>query len=208
MPMLRNPRHEKFAQLRADGMSIRKAYIEAGYLHNAGNGVKLSHVHTVSERIDELRRGVIQHQEITREWVVAKLKAIAEAKITDIASWGEAVPTLVPGPPSDDPDEPSEPEYRMIQKVELVASDKLPPHIQEAIAEVSHTPRGIRIKMHSKLDALDKLIRMAGFYEDKIKVDIGLEQIIRKAEMLTATQKGPGQPWDTDANSSGGGGTN
>lgn len=198
MPMLRNPRHEKFAQLRADGMTGPKAYVAAGYMYNPSNATKLTHNAIVSERIDELRRGPIAAHEISREWVVAKLKAIAEAKITDVASWGEAVPTLVPGTPSDDPDEPAEPEYRMIQKVELVPSDKLPEHIRDAIAEVSHTSRGIRVKMHSKLDALDKLIRMAGYYENNVKVDIGLEAIIRKAETLTATQKGPGQPWDTD----------
>jgi phage terminase small subunit len=196
--MLRNPRHEKFAQLRADGMSIRKAYIEAGYRHNAGNGVKLSHVHTVSERIDELRRGVIAKQEISRDWVVAKLKAIVDANITDVASWGDAVPTLVPGPPVEDGEEPSEPEFRLIQKVEVLASDKIPEHLKGAIAEVSHTQRGIRIKMHSKLQATDQLNRMLGFYEDKVKVDFGLEAIIRQAETLEAKQVGgPGQPWDT-----------
>lgn len=195
--MLRNPRHEKFAQLRADGMTSPKAYVASGYTYNPSNATKLTHNGLVSDRIDELRRVGIQHQEITREWIIAKLKAIAEAKITDVASWGEAVPTLVPGTPSDDPDEPSEPEFRIIQKLELIASDKIPEHLAHAIAEVSHTSRGLRIKMHSKLDALDKLIRMAGYYENNVKVDIGLEAIIRKAETLTATQKGPGQPWDT-----------
>jgi phage terminase small subunit len=140
-----------------------------------------------------LRRAVSAKQEVTRDWVVAKLKAIVEAKITDIATWGEAVPTLVPNA---DGEGGAEPEFRKTQKVELIASDKLPEHIRGAIAEVSHTSRGIRIKMHSKLDALDKLIRMAGFYEDKSKVDIGLEAIIRKAETLTATRPAPGQPWD------------
>lgn len=194
MPLLRNPRHEKFAQLRADGMPIMAAYQQAGYAPSNSNSVRLNGNERVSARIDELRRQASTNQEVTRDWVVAKLRAIVDAKITDIASWGEAVPTLVPNP---DGEESAEPEYRLIQKVELTASDKLPEHLKGAISEVSHTSRGIRVKMHSKLAATDQLNRMLGFYEDRIKADIGLEAIIRRAETLDAIQPRPGAPWDT-----------
>ena len=57
--------------------------------------------------------------------------------------------------------------------------------------------------MHSKADAIDKLARMLGYYEDKVKVDFGLEAIIRRAETLNATQASPSEPWDTGASSPG-----
>lgn len=196
MPMLQNPRHEKFAQLRADGVPAGPAYKEAGYNASYSNALKLSRNEKVSIRIDELRRRVAGKQEISRDWIVSKLRAIVEANITDIASWGEAVPTLVTTPTTEEGEEPAEPEFRLIQKVEVTASDKIPEHLKGAIAEVSHTSRGIRVRMHSKLDAIDKLNRILGYYEDKVKIDIGLEAIIRRAETLEATQPRPGAPWD------------
>jgi hypothetical protein len=42
MPVLKNPRHERFAQLLASGKTGTDAYEEAGYRRNDGNGPALA----------------------------------------------------------------------------------------------------------------------------------------------------------------------
>ena len=54
MPALPNPRHEKFAQNVARGMTAAKAYEKAGYKYNDGNCIRLKGSERVSGRIYEL----------------------------------------------------------------------------------------------------------------------------------------------------------
>jgi phage terminase small subunit len=42
MPVLKNPRHERFAQLLAIGRTAVDGYEEAGYKRNTGNGPALA----------------------------------------------------------------------------------------------------------------------------------------------------------------------
>ena len=41
MPALRNPRHERFAQCLFEGKPASTAYVEAGYVFNEGNSIRL-----------------------------------------------------------------------------------------------------------------------------------------------------------------------
>jgi hypothetical protein len=54
MPTLRNPRHEKFAQLVASGMTAQAAFTQAGY-KAPQNSPRLRNDELVAERIDELQ---------------------------------------------------------------------------------------------------------------------------------------------------------
>lgn len=57
--MLKNPRHEKFAQGVADGKSVTDAYRSAGFSpKGAGqNGERLMKKDEISRRIEEIRKG-------------------------------------------------------------------------------------------------------------------------------------------------------
>jgi phage terminase small subunit len=54
MPTLKNPRHERFAQLLASGKNATDAYELAGYNRDAGNGCNLAKTKEITSRVQEL----------------------------------------------------------------------------------------------------------------------------------------------------------
>lgn len=54
MPILKNPKHEKFAQLVARGSTVSSAYEKAGYEPNSGNATSLRKRPEVAARIEEI----------------------------------------------------------------------------------------------------------------------------------------------------------
>lgn len=87
MPVLKNARHEKFAQLVANGSSASKAYAEAGY-SNSGqsankNAPRLMANEGIKARIDELsakvESAVIQLIAVDKQWVMDRLIENANA---------------------------------------------------------------------------------------------------------------------------------
>lgn len=77
MPALENPRHEKFAQGLAQGMSAGEAYRQAGY-DAKGNAAEaaasrlLKNV-KVHSRVEELKNRAAASVQISREWVLEQL---------------------------------------------------------------------------------------------------------------------------------------
>ena len=55
MPILPNPRHERFAQALAKGKPACAAYEEAGYRRNDGNAVRLKGNEKIKTRVSELQ---------------------------------------------------------------------------------------------------------------------------------------------------------
>jgi len=60
MPVLRNARHERMAQLLAQGKSATEAYAEAGYKQNSGNAIRLKGNESISARRAEIQQAVEQ----------------------------------------------------------------------------------------------------------------------------------------------------
>jgi len=54
MPVLDNPRHERFAQHLAEAKTAAEAYVLAGFKPNRGNPSKLAHRPSVAARVKEL----------------------------------------------------------------------------------------------------------------------------------------------------------
>lgn len=79
MPMLRNPRHERFAQALAKGLSGKAAYVEAGFRardHAAEvEGSKLLRKPEVSARIAELQARQVRRLDVTVETICQELEA-------------------------------------------------------------------------------------------------------------------------------------
>lgn len=77
--------------------------------------------------------------------------------------------SMVTGEPSSDDDESdskSWKKYRPGSSIKLKCIEDIPAELMPAIAEIHETKEGIRIKLHSKLDALDKLCRIMKMYTD------------------------------------------
>lgn len=87
MPVLDNPRHERFAQALAEGKTADEAYQLAGYSENRGNAARLKANDSVASRVAEIQGRAARRTEITVAGITEKLIAIAEkAETKDEAS--------------------------------------------------------------------------------------------------------------------------
>ena len=75
MPVLRNSRHEKFAQELAAGKSAAEAYERAGYVKNSGNCIRLKGNERVSARVAEIQYGGAVRAEVSVGSLLAELEA-------------------------------------------------------------------------------------------------------------------------------------
>ena len=81
MPVLANQRHEKFAQLLAEGKSASEAYVSAGYRANRHNAARLKSFESVRLRLLEIQTAGANRAEITLAGVLSELdQAIEIAK--------------------------------------------------------------------------------------------------------------------------------
>jgi phage terminase small subunit len=76
MPILSNPRHEKFAQVLAEGKPATEAYQIAGYAPNYGNCIRLKGNERVGSRVAELQAAGAERAEVTLEGLIAEASEI------------------------------------------------------------------------------------------------------------------------------------
>ena len=60
MPVLKNVRHERFAQLLASGKNATDAYELAGYKRNGGNGPAMARTPEIKDRVTEINEGRLE----------------------------------------------------------------------------------------------------------------------------------------------------
>jgi phage terminase small subunit len=101
MPVLKNPRHERFAQLLANGKSATDAYAQAGYTPSHSNGAWLARKEEISSRVAELNREAFERERataaaaaeraaVTRQGLIEMAQEIRKGAIAD-GQWGAAV---------------------------------------------------------------------------------------------------------------------
>ena len=73
MPLLRNPRHEAFAQNLAKGMSAAAAYRKAGYKPNRGNAVRMNANESIKARVRELMAPAVLETEVEASHVLKEM---------------------------------------------------------------------------------------------------------------------------------------
>lgn len=78
MPILSNPRHERFAQELAKGKSASEAYVIAGYQKDDGNACRLTGNDKVQARIAELKERSAMRTELTVASITENLLRISE----------------------------------------------------------------------------------------------------------------------------------
>jgi phage terminase small subunit len=99
MPVLPNPRHERFAQELAKGKPASEAYELAGYKPNRGNASVLKQDQNISIRVAEILQerehihaqataAAVERTALTKEWVIGRLienveRAMQVAPVTD-----------------------------------------------------------------------------------------------------------------------------
>lgn len=177
MPVLANPRHERFAQERAQGKSADEAYVLAGYSKHRGNAARMSANEGIRRRVDEIVSQAAEKVGITVERLLTEYACLATADITDAVEWSEAREGF-----RTDEETGEETPY-WVQGVTIKASRDLPKHVTAAIAEISQTQHGIKIKFHNKIAALDSLARIMGQFRDRLDVtgSLTLEQLVMQS---------------------------
>ena len=177
MPILKNTQHELFAQALVRGLTADAAFKAAGYAANPSNASRLNRDERVKARVAEIKAQLAenaiqaaQFTGMTEARVLEELSYIALADPTDIAEWGEAIPTMLP-----DMDEAV-----FVQGVRLKPSESLPRSVRAAISEIRQTKDGLVVKFHSKTKALELIGRNLGLWKDKVEVsaDMTLEQLV------------------------------
>lgn len=88
MPVLKNPRHERFAQELAKGKPASEAYTLAGYSPNEGNAIRLKGNEKVQKRLAELLSGAAARAEITIASVLEELGRLGFSNMLDYVTVG------------------------------------------------------------------------------------------------------------------------
>ncbi len=83
MPVLKNARHERFAQNKAKGMSATEAYEKAGYKRNDGSAGRLHRNAQVKGRIAELQNRAAEKTGYTIVKATAELEEARQLAATE-----------------------------------------------------------------------------------------------------------------------------
>ena len=83
MPVLKNARHEKFAQALAKGKTADEAYEAAGYSANRGNAIRLKANESIMKRVREIAARVSEKAGWSAADRLLALKTIFDASAAD-----------------------------------------------------------------------------------------------------------------------------
>lgn len=78
MGTLKNAKHERFAQARADGNTVDESYVIAGYSRNRGNSARLNANEGVLARVREILEARRQQSDVTVETMTKRFNEAVE----------------------------------------------------------------------------------------------------------------------------------
>lgn len=168
MPVLSNPKHERFAQELAQGKSASAAYEAAGFAFNTSNAARLNANERVRARVAELLHAGAERAGVTIDRIVAELAKIGFSDIRKIVRWHSARIT--------EQDNPDGGEVLVVKNVvtnlvEIIGSAEVDDETAGAISEISQNEKGgVKIKLHDKPGSLEKLGRHLGMFPGKVEV--------------------------------------
>jgi phage terminase small subunit len=158
------PKQQLFCLEYIVDLNATQAAIRAGYRPHRAHvtGSKLASISLVRAEINRLMAERRERTEVNADQVIRELSRIAFADIGDICQWGE-------------------------EGVILKKSETLPPLVRGAVAEVSQGQFGVKVKMHSKTDALSKLAQHLGLLIDAKVIAEMQKQLKELADGRTAS---------------------
>jgi phage terminase small subunit len=167
MPVLPNPRHEKFAHELAQGRSASSAYRAAGFSGHRAPASRLAN-----------------RADVSLEHVLRELAYIAFGNILDILQWQPRVLwTGTPGARTRPGDKG--PDGFML----LLGSDDLDRGTLAAIADLRLSDTGVRVKLHDKRKALVALGRHLGMFDKRHHVSAKPAPPIESAKPRSAREQ-------------------
>src|SRR5690242_14103478 len=95
MPMLRNPRHERFAQELATGKTADAAYVLAGYKENRSNAARLFADRDIQARLAEIQSVGAERAAITVESLIVEAEQARSKAMSEKGGANAAVAAVV-----------------------------------------------------------------------------------------------------------------
>lgn len=172
MGILKNARHERFAQEVASGKSASEAYALAGYEPNDGNASRLKGNERIQARVTEILESAALKVEITQSRVLEELGKIGFSDIRRAVKWySQANIAAIDDADLEAQVDAGDIRFAVANQVEVVSSDDIDENTAAAIAEVSMSEKGvIRIKLHDKRGALVDIGRHLGMFTDRSEI--------------------------------------
>lgn len=176
VPQLENDRYERFCLEYVIDLNGTRAATAAGFSPKGARfrASELLKRSDVADRISELKAKQQQRLEITADRVLLEVARVAFATMGDFGTWGK-------------------------NGVTLIDSDKLTPDQMAAVLEVSEGEnKRVSIKLHSKVAALDRLMKHLGLLKDQVDVHHSGAVRFIPPEVIATT---PGSPQIEDSDS-------
>lgn len=180
MPVLKNARHEKFAQNVAKGKSATEAYKLAGFnarskSAEAAASRLLGNV-KVHARVEELKAAGAERAEISIEKVLRELALIGFANMRDYIRIG------ADGDPFFDVSDMTPEQAAVIS--ELTVED-----FKDGRGDDARDVRRIKFKLHDKRAALVDIGKHLGMFKDKIDLNLSGGLQLKKIERIIVNPK-------------------
>lgn len=158
MPILTNPRHERFAQALAAGKTADEAYQEAGYKANRHNASRLKTNEHVGARVAELQAIGAEKAGVTVAGIVAELAKIGFANMQNYMRAGKD------GDPYLD--------FSALTRDQAAAlSEVTVEDFKEGRGEDARDVRRVKFKLHDKRAALVDLGKYLGMFVERVEQD-------------------------------------
>ena len=161
-------KQQRFVQEYLIDFNATRAAIQAGYSEKTARFIGAENLTkpNIQEEIQRLGHKTVEKLDISREWVLGRLAAIAGADVTDFLSvttepatklgihplTGEVI--NVPGG------------YR--QTVRITDTDKIPAGKTAALASIKQGANGIELKLHDSVRALELLGKATGAFDNTV----------------------------------------
>ncbi len=148
MPVLKNPKHEAFAQARVKGLCADAAYKEAGYRANRANAARLNSNDDIQKRIAEL-------SERAAEKVAERVAVNTQRLMDELECMGLYDPADIASQPMSGPEDIA----------------KLPEHVRRAIIGWGWDKQGnFILKLAPKTTSIELMGKNLGSFRDKLEV--------------------------------------
>lgn len=185
MPVLKNARHERFAQELARGKTASDAYVEAGFRPSRHNASRLQHAEHIVQRRDEIlaareaveARGLeraIERTAITKERVLTELAKIGFANMADYMRAGaDGDPYL---------DFSAITRDQAAALIEVTVED-----FKDGRGEDARDVRRVKFKLADKKGALVDIGRELGMFIDRKQIDGNLKITDERIDTLRSS---------------------
>lgn len=164
-------------------LNATQAAIRAGYSLKTANRIATENLSkpVIQAEIQKRMKDREERTEITQDFVLRELYAIASAKGSDFA---KVVKKTVLQPVFDDEGSVIDHKEVTYEVVEIEPTDEIPDDKKKAIAGIKQGKHGIEVNTCDKVRALELLGRHLGLFNDKLKVEASIDSGFDKLESI------------------------